>query len=67
MLATNACAANPCQNGGTCQNQGALAYVCVCPDEASGTNCEKGRFSKSSFVMKTRKHAQMHLPTTENL
>ena len=33
------CNPNPCQNGGTCNQQG-QAYTCSCPSGYTGTNCE---------------------------
>uniref|UniRef100_A0A8C3PAB4 Coagulation factor VII n=1 Tax=Chrysemys picta bellii TaxID=8478 RepID=A0A8C3PAB4_CHRPI len=38
----NQCDSNPCQNGGTCVDQ-FQAYVCLCPEEYKGKNCEKGQ------------------------
>lgn len=35
------CAANPCENGGTCVDYW-FEYVCECPKGFSGRNCEKG-------------------------
>ncbi len=35
----SACQPNPCQNGGTCSEQG-TGYVCMCPDGFSGASCE---------------------------
>ncbi|EMP31936.1 Guanine nucleotide exchange factor DBS [Chelonia mydas] len=37
----NQCDSDPCQNGGTCVDQ-FQAYVCLCPEEYKGKNCEKG-------------------------
>lgn len=34
------CASNPCQNGGTCDEQ-FQSYLCLCPDNFEGRNCEK--------------------------
>ncbi|XP_044863413.1 coagulation factor VII isoform X2 [Mauremys mutica] len=36
----NQCDSDPCQNGGTCVDQ-FQAYVCLCPEEYKGKNCEK--------------------------
>lgn len=33
------CASNPCQNGGTCDEQ-FQSYLCLCPDNFEGRNCE---------------------------
>ncbi|XP_047409326.1 coagulation factor VII [Sciurus carolinensis] len=33
------CASNPCQNGGSCQDQ-LQSYVCFCPTDFEGRNCE---------------------------
>jgi len=35
----NFCSSGPCQNGGVCFNQ-LSGYVCQCPADYSGTNCE---------------------------
>ncbi|XP_062982219.1 coagulation factor VII [Elgaria multicarinata webbii] len=37
----NQCVSNPCQNGGTCTDQH-QAYVCICPVDYEGKNCETG-------------------------
>ncbi|CAF4059755.1 unnamed protein product, partial [Rotaria sp. Silwood2] len=34
-------AINPCQNGGTCSNKGAGAFICQCSSLFTGTKCEK--------------------------
>uniref|UniRef100_A0A4W3I6E7 EGF-like domain-containing protein n=1 Tax=Callorhinchus milii TaxID=7868 RepID=A0A4W3I6E7_CALMI len=36
-----ACDPNPCQNGGTC-NETDDGYVCNCPNEFAGSDCENG-------------------------
>ncbi|NWI13445.1 FA7 factor, partial [Crypturellus soui] len=36
----NQCASNPCQNGGSCDDQ-FQDYVCRCPEKYEGKNCEK--------------------------
>ncbi|XP_018120615.1 fibulin-7 [Xenopus laevis] len=36
---TNVCSSNPCLNGGTCE-EGANQYICNCPQEWSGSNCQ---------------------------
>lgn len=33
---------SPCQNGGTCANNGPNAYSCTCAAGYAGTNCEQG-------------------------
>ena len=35
------CAANPCKNGGSCQN-GITGYSCSCQQGFTGDNCETG-------------------------
>ena len=35
-----ACAASPCQNGGTCTDGPDNTYTCACPAGYSGTNCQ---------------------------
>ncbi|XP_054421753.1 coagulation factor VII [Pteronotus mesoamericanus] len=36
------CASNPCQNGGFCEDQ-LQSYICFCPDEFEGRNCETNK------------------------
>lgn len=31
----------PCQNGGTCRNQGSLGYTCYCAEGFTGANCQE--------------------------
>ena len=31
----------PCQNGGTCRNDGRGGYTCSCPPGWQGTNCQE--------------------------
>jgi hypothetical protein len=38
-LLVSACQTNPCQNGGTCQDQGGTE-VCLCPTGINGSHCE---------------------------
>ena len=38
----NECQSNPCQSGGTCIN-GLKKYVCVCPRERTGENCDRSK------------------------
>ncbi len=38
-IATDECAPNPCQNGGTCTD-GDNSYTCACPAGWEGANCE---------------------------
>ncbi|XP_014387429.1 PREDICTED: coagulation factor VII isoform X1 [Myotis brandtii] len=33
------CASNPCQNGGSCEDQ-LQSYICFCPEDFEGRNCE---------------------------
>ena len=35
----DACAPEPCQNGGNCTSLLNNDYACTCPDEFSGQNC----------------------------
>ncbi|CAH1777875.1 unnamed protein product, partial [Owenia fusiformis] len=35
------CLSNPCQNGGTCRERpGGGGYICTCPEQSTGINCE---------------------------
>jgi hypothetical protein len=36
-----------CQNGGQCQQTAANTYICVCPPEYTGTQCETSVLGKS--------------------
>ena len=45
----SACASAPCFNGGTCKNEGE-AFVCTCPPDYSGTQCEKGKNVKNAEI-----------------
>lgn len=39
LTAANPCLSSPCDNGGTCQEDGD-SYKCFCADGFNGTNCE---------------------------
>ena len=30
----------PCENGGSCSNDGTGGYLCLCPNQYTGVNCE---------------------------
>ncbi|KAM5288082.1 coagulation factor VII [Ctenodactylus gundi] len=36
------CASNPCQNGGSCEDQ-LQSYICFCPQDFEGRNCETNK------------------------
>lgn len=42
ILSVDPCASSPCKNGGVC-HKSAQMYVCKCPKEYQGRNCEKKR------------------------
>ncbi|GMS94084.1 hypothetical protein PENTCL1PPCAC_16259, partial [Pristionchus entomophagus] len=37
----SACYSSPCMNGGQCLAEGKTGYRCDCPEDTSGSNCEK--------------------------
>ncbi|KAH0624551.1 hypothetical protein JD844_032155 [Phrynosoma platyrhinos] len=45
----NQCDSNPCQNGGTCIDQ-FQHYLCICPKDYEGRNCEIGPETKLKCV-----------------
>ncbi|XP_025911261.1 coagulation factor VII [Apteryx rowi] len=47
----NQCDSNPCQNGGTCDDQ-FQDYVCRCPKKYEGKNCEKAETDQWKCVNK---------------
>lgn len=40
----NLCADEPCLNGGACLQVSGSTYLCVCPNEFMGANCENGTY-----------------------
>lgn len=44
LTSADACASNPCKNGGTCEAKGS-DFSCHCPEPYGGTTCEKGNCS----------------------
>ena len=39
-LGINPCNRRPCRNGGSCEPNGGLNYLCLCPVETAGDECE---------------------------
>ena len=44
------CASNPCQNGGTCQELSVDGYLCTCPANFAGDNCQRSKLLTLSFL-----------------
>ena len=41
IVTPSSCASSPCLNGATCfELNGGNAYLCQCPSDFTGTNCE---------------------------
>ena len=43
FVADDPCLPSPCQNNGTCVNEGLTGYKCLCEVGWLGTNCEIGK------------------------
>ncbi|XP_013809535.1 coagulation factor VII isoform X2 [Apteryx mantelli] len=52
----NQCDSNPCQNGGTCDDQ-FQDYVCRCPKKYEGKNCEKVKYPCGKIPVLAKKNA----------
>ena len=39
----NPCTSLPCQNGGSCLTMDASYYICICPEDFLGINCQTRR------------------------
>ena len=61
----DACASNPCQNGGTCRVINGISYQCICAEGSTGINCEireyyltanKGRHKQILFETRLQAH-----------
>ena len=57
IILESACLPNPCQNGGGCQFIGSHGYVCMCPSDCIGYNCEicSDREAKNQTIPTTRR------------
>ena len=47
----NECSANPCQNGGTCENLPG-SHRCVCKSGYTGSDCGTGKYGVTSTYLK---------------
>ncbi|XP_067419766.1 coagulation factor VII [Emydura macquarii macquarii] len=61
----NYCVSDPCQNGGTCVDE-FQTYICLCPEEYKGKNCEKGPNDTQKCIYKNGhcEHYCIDSPTT---
>ena len=51
-----ACLDDPCQNGGTCNdNEATLTYTCTCLPQYVGGDCQYGKFT-DQYAVKVRQH-----------
>ena len=47
---TNECVPDPCENGGQCVN-GLGQYLCDCPTQYTGIDCERSKYQYNIIVM----------------